>query len=75
MELYPDEAPALGFEKRTLDYVLTINQDGRPYCYRLPQELSEWAFNAVALANIGGNCFPADVIFTKERGQISADIL
>ena len=23
-----DEAPALGFEKRTLDYVLTINQDG-----------------------------------------------
>ena len=28
MELYPDEAPALGFEKRTLDYVLTINQDG-----------------------------------------------
>lgn len=28
MELYPEEAPALGFEKRTLDYVLTINQDG-----------------------------------------------
>ena len=28
MELYPDEAPALGFEKRTLDYVLVINQDG-----------------------------------------------
>ena len=28
MELYPDEAPALGFEKRTLNYVLTINQDG-----------------------------------------------
>ena len=28
MELYPDEAPALGFEKRKLDYVLTINQDG-----------------------------------------------
>ena len=28
MELYPEEAPALGFEKRTLNYVLTINQDG-----------------------------------------------
>lgn len=28
MELYPDTAPALGFEKRTLDYVLVINQDG-----------------------------------------------
>ena len=28
MELYPDTAPALGFEKRTLDYVLEINQDG-----------------------------------------------
>lgn len=28
MELHPDEAPALGFEKRTLDYVLVINQDG-----------------------------------------------
>ena len=28
MELYSDEAPALGFEKRTLDYVLVINQDG-----------------------------------------------
>lgn len=28
MELYPDEAPALGFEIRTLDYVLVINQDG-----------------------------------------------
>ena len=28
MELYPDEAPALGFEKRILNYVLVINQDG-----------------------------------------------
>ena len=28
MELYPDKTPALGFEKRTLDYVLVINQDG-----------------------------------------------
>ena len=65
---------SVGFDSNAVPLV-TINQDGKPYCYRLPQELSEWVCNAVAWANIGGNCFPADVIFTKERGQISADIL
>lgn len=65
---------SVGFDSNAIPLV-TINQDGRPYCYRLPQELSEWAFNAVALANMGENCFPADVIFTKERGRIFVDIL
>lgn len=65
---------SVGFDRNAVPLV-TISQDGSSYCYRLPQELCEWVCNAVAWANIGGNCFPADVIFTKERGQISADIL
>lgn len=65
---------SVGFDSNAVPLV-TINQDGKPYCYRLPQELSEWVCNAVAWANIGENCFPADVIFTKERGRIFVDIL
>ena len=65
---------SVGFDRNAVPLV-TINQDGSPYCYRLPQELGGWAFNAVALANMGGNCFPAEVVFTKKRGQIFVDIL
>lgn len=65
---------SVGFDCNAVPLV-TINQDGSPYCYRLPQELGRWAFNAVALANMGGNCFPAEVVFTKKRGRIFVDIL
>lgn len=65
---------SIGFDCNTIPLV-TIAQDGKPYCYRLPQELGEWAYYAVVLANMGENCFPADVVFTKERGQVFANIL
>lgn len=65
---------SVGFDSNSNPQV-TICENGKTYCYRLPQELHEWAFNAVVLANMGGNCFPAEVIFTKERGQIFVDVL
>lgn len=65
---------SVGFDRNAIPLV-TINQDGRPYCYRLPQELSEWAFNAVALANMGERLFPADVVFFKMQDKMYVDIL
>ena len=65
---------SVGFNKE-FSPLITISQNGTPYCYRLPKELSQWAFDLVSMANTGVNIFPSDVIFTKKLGQVYADIL
>lgn len=65
---------SVGFDKE-FNPLITISQNGKPYCYRLPKALSEWAFDFVSMANTGANMFPSDVIFTKKLGQVYADIL
>ena len=70
MELYPDEAPALGFEKRTLDYVLTINQDGI-----FTGEILEDTHCIVACppSNKTGKKAPANILYDKAQYMLNFD--
>ena len=70
MELYPDEAPALGFEKRTLDYVLTINQDGI-----FTGEILEDNNCIVACppSNKSGKKAPANLLYDKAQYMLNFD--
>lgn len=45
------------------------------HCYRLPNDLSEWAMTLVGLANMGVNMFPVEVVFTEHNGKFYADVL
>lgn len=53
----------------------TILKDGEPVCFRLPEELSEWACGLVGMAFEGIKIFPRKVAFNKLNGQYVAEIL
>ncbi len=53
----------------------TIVENGQPICYKLPQELSEWAMSLVGMAVMGTKMFPSKVKFSKIKGKYYADIL
>lgn len=55
--------------------LITVLKDEKPVCYRLPQELSDWAYTVIGIANMGENLFPAQVTFSKINGRYCADIL
>ena len=65
---------SVGFEKNMVPLV-TIEEHGLPVCYRIPMQLSEWAFTVVAMANMGSKLFPSEVVFTQRQGKYRADIL
>lgn len=50
---------------RELTPLVTILENGKPECYRLPNALSEWAHNVVGMATMGINLFPTKVIFGR----------
>ena len=60
---------------RNLTPLVTIPKDGIPVCFRLPEELSEWASSVVGMAAMGMNLFPSKVTFTNVSGKYYADIL
>ena len=53
---------------------VTILKDGESECFRLPNELSEWACSVIGMAAMGMNLFPAKVIFSNVNGRYYADI-
>lgn len=55
--------------------LITISEGEQVICYRLPEELSDWAYSVVGMANTGERIFPAQVIFSKISGRYYADIL
>lgn len=55
--------------------IVTILKDGETECFRLPNELSEWACSVVGMAAMGKNFFPAKATFSNIKGKYSADIL
>ncbi len=65
---------SVGMDKSGIP-LITISNDGNPICYRLPEELSDWALMAVGMANMGENLFPSQVVFTKKKNRYFADIL
>ena len=54
---------------------VTILSDGESECFRLPDELSEWACSVVGMAAMEMNLFPSKVMFSKIKGRYYADIL
>lgn len=54
---------------------VTILKDGESVCFRLPEELREWACSVVGMALMGMKLFPAKVIFYKVKGKYDAKIL
>lgn len=65
---------SIGFSKEGIPLATIAELEGN-YCYRLPNDLSEWVISSVALKNMGINLFPAEVVFTEENGKFYADIL
>lgn len=55
--------------------LITISKDNESICYRLPKELSEWAYTVIEMANMGENLFPSQVVFSKRKNRYFADIL
>jgi hypothetical protein len=65
---------SVGLSKK-FDPMITIREEHKSICYRIPNELSEWAMTVVGFANSGQNLFPARVAFTKNSDGYFADIL
>ena len=55
--------------------IVTIKGTPENMCYRLPDQLKEWAMIVSGMAMMGDNLFPAEVIFTKIGNHYFADIL
>lgn len=54
---------------------VTVREDGEYRCYRIPEELSDWAFTMVTLKNQGLEMLPAKVRFSLYEGKWYANIL
>ena len=65
---------SVGMDKSGIP-LITISNEDNPICYRLPEELSDWALTVIRMANMGENLFPSQVVFTKEKNRYFADIL
>ena len=60
---------------QNLTPTVTVLKDGEPVCFRLPEELSEWAHSVVGMALMGTKLLPAKVVFSNINGRYYADIL
>lgn len=65
---------SVGFDENKIPLV-TIQEKSDVNCYKLPEQLLDWAVTAVSFSNLGGNMFPSDVLFIKKNGKYYADIL
>ena len=63
-----------GFDMRGIP-TITILEDGEYRCYRIPDQLGDWALKLVEFKNMGMEILPATVRFTKQEGKWHADIL
>lgn len=55
--------------------LVTISENDKPICYRLPAEYYEWTLTVVGMANSGEKLFPEEVVFSLIDGRYYADIL
>lgn len=65
---------SVGLDQK-LTPTVTILKDGESECFRLPNELSEWACSVVGMAAMGMNLFPTKVTFFNIKGRYFANIL
>lgn len=65
---------SVGINKEGVPLV-TIVENEEAVCYRLPEELSEWAMTVIGFGTRGTNLFPAEVVSSKYNGKFYANIL
>lgn len=65
---------SVGFSQNGTPLV-TISENDKPICYRLPEDYGEWAMNVVGMANMGERLFPSKVVFALIDGRYLVDIL
>ncbi len=65
---------SVGMDKSGIPLII-ISKENEPICYRLPEELSDWAYTVIGIANMGENLFPSQVVFSKRKNRYFADIL
>ncbi len=54
---------------------MTIEENGKAICYRLPEELSEWAQLLVSYSVFGKNLLPSNVMISKRNGIWNASVM
>lgn len=55
--------------------LVTVSENEKPMCYRLPDEYSEWTMTEVGMANCGERTFPEEVVFSLIDGRYNVDVL
>ena len=65
---------SIGVDQKSTSTV-TILKDGKTACFRLPNELNEWASSVIGMAAMGINLFPIKVTFSNIDGKYYVDIL
>ena len=65
---------SVGFDKDG-NPLATIASEPENLCFRLPEQLSEWAMTVIGMANMGENLFPSEVIFSRIKSRYYVDIL
>lgn len=65
---------SVGFSRNGIPLV-TILENEKPKCYRLPDEYSDWTMTVVGFANMGEKLFPSKVLFSVIDGRYLVDIL
>lgn len=61
---------SVGFFGKMEKACITINENGNPTCYLLPDELMDWAVDLVYFADRGISSFPKTLIFKNINGKI-----
>lgn len=65
---------SVGFFGKMEKACITVEENGLSICYVIPDELKEWAFTCVSMANKGENLFPSYVVFSKKGNRYFADV-
>ena len=65
---------SVGFSQNGTPLV-TISENDKPICYRLPNEYSDWTITVVGAANMGERLFLSKVLFSLIGGRYLVDIL
>lgn len=65
---------SVGFSQNGTPLV-TISENDKPICYRLPNEYSDWTMTVVGVSSMGERLFPSKVLFSLIGGRYLVDIL
>lgn len=65
---------SVGFSQNRTPLV-TISENDKPICYRLPNEYSDWTMTVVGFSSMGERLFPSKVLFSLIGGRYLVDIL